>query len=158
KDGCLPGRRIHVESARLQVATIAVVDGCRELILEAPLPAIEIRERQPHVALALVGGIVDGHQQALAARTLPGEGHETVPRPVSLPRWQTLEQLPLTLAGNRLAQHAKKAIVKLLHLLVHGFSRTATQMRRDPLSSSIELSPMEKAQPRRQKGDDGRCL
>ena len=70
----------------LQIAAIAIVDDFLELILEPPLTATEIRERQPDVTLALVGCIVHRHQQPLAVRALPGEGQEAIRRSSCLPR------------------------------------------------------------------------
>ena len=92
----------------LQVVAVPVVDGRTHLILQPPRAAAEVRERQPDVALALVGGIVHGHQQPFAAGALPGERHEAIPRPVAVPGGDAFEQLPPAVAHRRLAQHGQQ--------------------------------------------------
>src|SRR5437762_1138399 len=80
-----PWRPIQVESARLQLVALPRVRRVTDHILESPLAVAEIRERQPHVTLTLVGGVVHRHQQALAARALPGKGQEALPSPIAVP-------------------------------------------------------------------------
>lgn len=58
----LPRRHIQVQAATMQVAAIAVVDDPLQLILGPPLAGSEIRERQRHVALTLVRGVVHHRQ------------------------------------------------------------------------------------------------
>ena len=67
----LPGRLVQVESARVQILTLPIVRGITEHILKPPLAVAEIRERQPHVTLAWVGGIVHCYQQPVSIRALP---------------------------------------------------------------------------------------
>src|SRR5689334_8750816 len=42
------------------------------LILQLPFLAGEIRERQPNMTLALIGGVVHGGHERLSRRALPG--------------------------------------------------------------------------------------
>src|SRR5215471_20863118 len=80
EDGCVPGRHVQEETARCQIVAVAVVGRLADPVLEPPASAPEVREGQPHVALALVGRVVDGDEQPFAGRVLPGKGHEAVAR------------------------------------------------------------------------------
>ena len=71
---CLPGRRVQVQPARLQIVAVPFVRGITEQVGEPPFAAAEVRERQPDVALALISRVVDRHQQSFAAGTFPAEG------------------------------------------------------------------------------------
>lgn len=104
--GRLEWRGVKIQTARSQLAAIAVVDDVSQAILEVPPAAIEIRERQPNVTLTLIGSEVHGHEQA-AAGSLPGEGQETVPGPVPVPGWCAFEQLPLALAHDWLPERGE---------------------------------------------------
>ena len=74
----MPRRHIQVQSTGLQVIPVAIVSRILKQILEAPRPAAQIGEGQPDVALAVVGGVIHGDEQALAAGILPGVGDELV--------------------------------------------------------------------------------
>src|SRR4029453_12584280 len=119
------------------------------VILEPPLTTIEIREREPDEALALIGSVVHGHQQPLIPWTLPGIGQEAVRGPVTLPGRQALEQLPLALADDRLSQHGEQEIIEARQLRLGSLDRASNQMRRGSLPSSFELSLVEEAKTRR---------
>src|SRR5262245_13371899 len=108
----VPGRDVQVEAARQQVVAIARIGGGPDLIDELPLTACEIRERKPHIALALVRSIVDRHQEPLASGGLPREGHKTIVGPVAVPRGDAFEQSPLALTHHGLAEHGEEPIVE----------------------------------------------
>src|SRR5262245_62289691 len=154
----LPGRDVQVEAARQQVVALARIGGGPDLIDELPLTAREIRERKPHITLALVRSVVDRRQEPLAGGALPREGHETIAGPVAVPRGDALEQSPLALAHDRLAQRGGEAIVESPDLFVGGLVRSPAEMGRDPLLSSLELALMKESQPRAEERDDRRGL
>jgi hypothetical protein len=52
------------------------------------------------VALALVGGVVDGHDEPLS--TLPGKNQEAIVGPVAFPGGDASEQLPSAVTHRRL--------------------------------------------------------
>src|SRR6267142_1550021 len=89
---------------------------------------------------------------------MPGEGHDTVRGPVSLPGRSAFEQLPVALANDRVSQHRQQSLVELLQIRVGGLGRTTTQVRRNPCPASLELSLMEEPQTWRQERDDSRRL
>ena len=68
EDGNVPRRHVQVQSARLQIATISVIDGIAHLILQLPLVIIQVRERQPDIALALVRSVVHRDKQPRGAK------------------------------------------------------------------------------------------
>src|SRR5262247_3773625 len=152
----LPGRDVQVEAARQQVVALARIGGGPDLIDELPLTPREIRERKPHITLALVRSVVDRRQEPLAGGALPREGHETIAGPVAVPRGDAFEQSPLALAHSGLAQHGEEPIVESPELLVGGLVRSPVEMGRDPLPSPLELALMEESQPRGQERDH-RC-
>ena len=78
EDVTMPGRHIEIETARLQVFSIAIVAGIAEQILESPLSAVEVGERETDATLTLVRGVIHGDEQALAIRFLPHAGDESV--------------------------------------------------------------------------------
>lgn len=77
EDVTMPGRHIEVEAARLQVSPVAIVACNVEQIIESPLSAVEVGERETDVTLALVRGVIHGDEQALARRPLPHAGDES---------------------------------------------------------------------------------
>ena len=50
----------------MQVIAVPLVAGRAELILQSPFLAGEVRERQPNMTLALIGGIVHGDHERLS--------------------------------------------------------------------------------------------
>src|SRR5262245_62167682 len=60
-----PGRQIDVELCRREIAACALVLSAAHHIVEANRTAGQIRERQPHVTLTLIAGIVHGDEQPL---------------------------------------------------------------------------------------------
>src|SRR5262245_9360628 len=80
----LPGRDVKVEAARQQVAALASISSGPDLILQPPLATRQVREGKPHITLALVGSIVDRHQEPVARGALPREGHKTIAGPVAV--------------------------------------------------------------------------
>jgi hypothetical protein len=72
----LPRGHIQVQSARLQVGPVAIVPGLAKQVLKAPRPTAEVGEGEPDVTLALVGRVIHGDEQAVAAGALPGVGNE----------------------------------------------------------------------------------
>ena len=124
----------------------AIVDGRTRRVSEAHGATVYSIEREPDIALALMIGVVHGHEHA-AAGTLPRERHEAVPRPVAVPRRHTFEQAPIALAKGRPAQNREQPIVEQLQRLVRRLDRRANQVRRDPLQAPLELPLMKEAQP-----------
>src|SRR5215470_9679015 len=124
EDGGVPGRHVQEETARRQIVAVAIVGRLADPVLEPPASAPEVREGQPHVALALVGRVVHGDEQPFAGRVLPGKGHEAVTRPVAVPRRATLEQSPLALAHGRSTEDGEEPLVEASALLVQGLVRT----------------------------------
>src|SRR3954466_5409948 len=78
EDARLPGCHVQEQPASVQIVAVPVVNGLRQLILQAPFLAAQVRERKADVALALIGGVVDGHDEAVALAALPGERQEAV--------------------------------------------------------------------------------
>src|SRR5262249_46521952 len=115
-------------------------------------------ERQPDVALTLVGCVIHSDQQSLFTCALPAKRQETIRRPVALPGRNAFEQPPVALAQNRTTEHGKQSFIKLLNVLIDRFVRCSNQMRRDPFLSSFELSLVKEPQAWRQERDDGRGL
>ena len=127
-----------------------------EQVLKPPLAVAEVRERQPDIALALVGGIVHRHQQSVCTGTVPGKGQEAIPGPVAVPGGDAFEQLPLAVAHHWMAEYGQQSVVKLFQMLVDGFVRASDQMGRDAFLAPLELSLVQEAQPWGQEGNDGR--
>src|SRR5688572_13283184 len=94
EDTSLPGRRIDVQPAACQVVAMPVKAGVAQLIAQLPLFATQVVERQTHMALALVGGVVDSNDDPLGTDAMPGIGDETVVGPVAVPGGNAIEQLP----------------------------------------------------------------
>src|SRR6267378_6451956 len=140
------------------MTAIAIVAGGPRQILEAHRMAAQLGKREPHVALALVPGVVDGDQALLAVPSLPGPGDEAVRRPAAVPRRHAVEQAPLAVANDRLPEHGQEAVVELLQRGVDRLQGRAYQVRRDALPAAFELPLMKEPQTRRQKRDDGRGL
>ena len=80
------------ESACLQIVALPVIRGMTEQVPKPPLAVAEVRERQPDIALALIGGIVHRHQQSVCTGTVPGKGQEAIPGPVAVPGGDAFEQ------------------------------------------------------------------
>src|SRR5262249_32959529 len=127
-------------------------------IFEAPFLAADIRERQAHVALTLVGGVVDRDCEALALLPLPRERQKTIVRPVAVPGGGAVQKLPLAVAKRRLTQQDEQTLVEFVQLPIDLLARPSAQMRRDAFSVSLELALVKEAQARRQKGYDGSRL
>lgn len=106
-----------------------IVGGRIELVVQAPSLAAKVREREAHVALALVGRIVDGGHEAFARGTLPGKGQEAVMGPVAVPGWGATEKLPVAVAEGRLPQQCKKSFVEDVQFLTPWFVRASSEMR-----------------------------
>jgi len=75
EDGGLPGSHVQKQAARLQIIALSFIGGIAELILQPPLGIPEVRERQPDVALTLIGGIVYRDQKL--PRAYPNNGDRT---------------------------------------------------------------------------------
>ena len=73
---------------------IPVVEGPRHVILETPVASIEARERQRDVALALVGGVVHGDQQPLAAGPCQAKARKQSQVQLPSQAGRAFEQLP----------------------------------------------------------------
>src|SRR5262249_1733753 len=100
------------------LTAVPLVGGWAELVLKQPVTVPEFRERQPNVALALVGSVVHGHKKPLPLAptplprrerglppALPGKSANAVAGPVALPGGDAFEQLPLAVAHWRSAEH-----------------------------------------------------
>ncbi len=123
------------------------------MILQKPFLANDIRERQPNMTLALIGGVVYRDHNRLSSDPLPGEHEEAVVSPVTVPGRSTCKQLPLAIANGRLAQHEKKTVIKLLHRLIDRFNRATYEMGRDSLLTTLELPLVDETQPWSEKRD-----
>src|SRR5258708_39423153 len=130
------------------MTAIAIVAGGPRQILEAHGMAAQLGKREPHVAVALVAGVVDGDQAVLAVPSLPGPGDEAVRRPVAVPRRHAVEQPPLAVANHRLPEHGQEALVELLQRGADRLQRRAYQVRRDARPAAFEL-PLIKEPPTR---------
>src|ERR1044071_6231195 len=146
----LPGRKIHVETARLQLAPLADVVSLAEQLLQAALTIAQIIERKTDAALALIGRIIDRYDQRLFAGALPCKGQETIPRPVPIPSGFALEEFPSTITSDRLAQHGEQSIVELRESFVDRLLGSTHQMRRNAPGFSHELSLVKEPRPGRQ--------
>src|SRR6516162_6734040 len=100
-----PGRSVQVQSTRLQIAAISLVDHWLHLILKPPLAASKIGKRQSDIALALIGSVIHRNQPTLIVWTQPPEGNKTIPGPVAFPGGNAFQRLPMTIAKPGLAQH-----------------------------------------------------
>src|SRR5262249_52885116 len=119
KNRSLPGSRVQKKATAAQIVSIAVVGGIPHQVRQPPSGLPEILERQPHVALALVRGIVHRYQEAILASDMPGESQETVRGPVLLPGGNAFKQLPLSLTKSRDVEEPKDPTVELGQLLVN---------------------------------------
>ena len=73
-----------IEAAADEVVAVPVVNVRRQLILEPPFLAGQIRERQRGVALTLVIGVVDGgDDETLGA--LPCKNNHAIVGPIAVP-------------------------------------------------------------------------
>src|SRR5262249_39783585 len=113
----------------LQVVTVTVVGSVPYQVRQSPPVFPQVRERHPHVALALVPRVVHRDQEAVLTGDVPGERQEAVPGPVPLPGGNALEQLPLTRANGRPGEHAEEAVVELGQLLVDRLFGTPSEVR-----------------------------
>ena len=152
----LPGRHVQVQVRALANRSLPIVRGITDQILQPPAAVAKVRKRQPHVTLALVGGIVHRHQQPLATGALPGKGQKAIAGPVAVPGGRAFEQLPLAVAHGRLTQHGQQPVVELFQPLVDRFLRTSNQMGRDAFLAPLELSLVKETQTRGQERDDRR--
>src|SRR5262249_44754242 len=73
-------RQVQVEATCQKVVAAPVVDGGAHTVPEPHRRAPQLVERKAHVALALVGDVVHGHEDALAVSPTPAEADEPVPR------------------------------------------------------------------------------
>src|SRR6267143_6447697 len=154
----LSRRKVQKEAAREDVGSVAIVGGGSHQVLELYRVALEVRERQTDIALALVAGIVDGHEETLAVLPLPAPGDEAVGGPVAVPGGGARDLAPLSIPDACSSPHRQEAVVELLQGPVDGLARSANQVRRDTLAPSLELPLVEESQARRQVRDDGRGL
>ncbi len=74
----MPRSYIQVQPSGLQVGPIAIVPCLAKQILQPPLSAGKVGEREPDVRLTAVRSVIHADEQALAAGILPGAGGETV--------------------------------------------------------------------------------
>jgi hypothetical protein len=65
--------------------SVPIKAGVVELIFKAPPFVAEACKRQTCVALALVGGVIDRHDQPLVFWALPGEDEKAIVRPIAFP-------------------------------------------------------------------------
>ena len=122
------------------------------MILEFESLSAKVRNTKADVALALVGGVVDGHDEPLS--TLPGKNQEAIVGPVAFLGGDASEQLPSAVTHRRLTQHVQQPLVKLTNCLVDRLIGAATQVRGNTFLAPLELSLMKEAQSRRKEGDD----
>src|SRR5262249_51873880 len=108
-----------------------------------PLVIIQVRERQPDIALALVRSVVHRDKQPRATRGLPRKGHEAIPGPVAVPGGNTFEQVPLAVLHDWLTQHGEQPIVKPFQLGVTWFVRSSAKMRGNAYPAPLELTLVE---------------
>ena len=127
----------------MQLVALALIHRLPGQIPELPRAAREAGKRQPHVTLALMGGIVDRDQEPFGSGRLPRKGQEAVRSPVAFPCRRGFEKLPRAAAHQGVPQHGEQPPVELLHGRVHGLVRTAAQMRRDPPLPPFELPLVE---------------
>src|SRR5439155_12275122 len=90
----LPWKHVQVEPARVQLVALALMHRLPGQIPELPRAAREAGKRQPHVTLALMGGIVDRDQEPFGSGRLPRKGQEAVRSPVTFPCRRGFEKLP----------------------------------------------------------------
>src|SRR5438445_4390293 len=141
EDVVAPRRKVQKEAAREDVGSVAIVGGGSHQVLELYRLALEGRERQTDVALALVAGIVDGHDETLAVLPLPAPGEEAVVGPVAVPGGGARDLAPLSIPDACSSQHRQEAVVELLQGPVDGLARSANQVRRDTLVPRPRASP-----------------
>ena len=122
------------------------------MILEFELLSAKVRKRKADAALALVGSVVDGHDEPLSS--LPGKNQEAIVGPVAFPGGDAFEKLPSSVAHRRLPQHVQQPLVKLTDHLVDRLIRAATKVGGNTFLAPLVLSLMKEAQSRRQEGDD----
>src|SRR6185369_2531826 len=85
KNVALPGRQIQINPAGLKLVPVAIVLGFAHQISQPPPPAPKIGEGKADVTLALVAGVIDAGNHALACFILPGESDEGVAGAVPVP-------------------------------------------------------------------------
>ena len=123
----------------------AIVGGRTRRVSEAHGATVYSIERQPDIALALMIGVVHGHEHA--GRWQPAtRTPRSHPTSSCRPTQAHIRAAPVALAKGRPAQNREQPIVELLQRLVRRLDRRANQVRRDPLQAPLELPLMKEAQ------------
>lgn len=118
KDGGLPRRHVEEEAAAQEIVAVPVVGGGSEQVLKTPILSGQLREGQADVALALVGGVIDGDDEEFRRRAAPGEHHEAIVSPVAFPSRGAFEKLPLSFAKGGPTQDGQEAVVEIAQLCI----------------------------------------
>ena len=66
-----PGGEIQIQTACVEILSVTIETTSAHLIFKAHYPMTVIELRQANVALALVCGVVDGHEPAIGSRAGP---------------------------------------------------------------------------------------
>src|SRR2546430_10363943 len=85
-------------------------------------------KRQSQIRVALVRGVVHGHQQALSAGPLPRKRHQALRGRVALPGGRRVDQPPLTAPQQRTTEDGEQLLIELAQRLVHRLVRGPAQM------------------------------
>lgn len=119
---------------------VAVVDDVAQLIPPLPFPPGQVVERQAHNTLALVRRIIDDGQQPCSRVILPRKNQKAIPRPIAFPSGHAFEPLPTAVAHDGQPEDGQESLMKRLQCFVARLVQAATQMGRNTLRRSIELS------------------
>jgi hypothetical protein len=74
----LPRTDIEIQTARLQLLSVAMVPGFAEQIREVPLPAVHVGKWQLNVTLTAMRRVIHRNDEVLAPRPTPRAGDEAV--------------------------------------------------------------------------------
>lgn len=118
KNRGLPRCQVEKQPATQKIVATPFVASVGELILKTPFLASKVCERNADMALALIRRIVDGDNEQFPVGDLPGEDHETIMSPVSIPAGAAIEKLPMAIAKRGSMQDQQKSLVKAVQIFV----------------------------------------
>jgi len=125
------------------------VHGWTHEVLQKDGSSAQIPERNVHIALTLIGRVVDDGDKS-PRRRVPGEADKAVPRPVALPRRREVEQLPIARLRLRLPNTAQEANIEISQRCIDRLLLPTAKMVRYPRSSALKLTFVEEPQTRAQ--------
>ncbi len=110
------------------------------------MTATEILKRQRHMALTLIGRIIDRNHHDGSVRTDPRKDNKAVICPVAFPAWRAIQESPFSISNSRMPKDGKQSVVEQAQVNINRFNRPADKVRRDSFATSFELSLMKETQ------------